>query len=52
MTHNLHKALLVLLFALLMPWLAAGCNTIEGLGEDMRTTGDAIDEESEEEQGD
>jgi predicted small secreted protein len=52
MTHASHKRLLALLFALALPWLAAGCNTMEGLGEDMGAAGDAIDEEAEEEQAD
>lgn len=52
MKHDFHKHLLALLFALSMPLLVAGCNTIEGVGEDVGAAGDAIDEESEEEQAD
>jgi predicted small secreted protein len=52
MTHSLYKSLLALLFALLVPMLATGCNTIEGIGEDTEAAGDAIDDEAEEEEAD
>lgn len=41
---NRRKWLFVPVFALLL----AGCNTIEGLGEDVETAGEAIEEEAEE----
>jgi entericidin B len=52
MTHALFKFLPALLLALLMPLLVAGCNTIEGLGEDTEAAGDAVEDEAEEEEED
>jgi predicted small secreted protein len=52
MTDSLYKTLLALLFALSVPLLTTGCNTIEGLGEDASAAGEEIDEEAEEEEAD
>lgn len=37
-------------FALFMPLLIAGCNTMEGMGEDMESAGEAIQEEADDEE--
>lgn len=37
-------------FALFLPVLAVGCNTIEGMGKDMESAGEAVQEEAEEEE--
>lgn len=49
MRDKLHRMLGIGLFALLLPLLIAGCNTMEGLGEDTEAAGEAIEEEAEEE---
>jgi predicted small secreted protein len=37
-------------FAFLLAAAAAGCNTVEGVGEDVRAAGEAIDETAEDAQ--
>jgi predicted small secreted protein len=51
MTQSLYRSFLAVLFSLLIP-LLAGCNTIEGLGEDTEAVGDAVEDEAEQEEND
>jgi predicted small secreted protein len=50
-THSLYKSFLAVLFSLLIP-LLAGCNTMEGLGEDTEAAGDTNEAEADQEEED
>lgn len=52
MRDKLLRMLGIGMFTLLLPVLATGCNTIEGIGKDTQSAGEAIEEEAEEEKDD
>lgn len=39
-------------FALFLPFLAIGCNTMEGMGKDMESAGEEIQEEADDDEED